>query len=263
MNNRYHILVAVLLLVLNVACLAEADNVTSHPPKTNVEVAAMFASPDIQPYTEADGDKEMLDSIWIYYTNGTFEQFADVDNSALLFSTGTYELLNEADFVYDNSDASNGQIIIRREKKLNVNGLEDYQSEHTYDLGTLGFTQLYAPNHDRKVAAVFYGCDKQPHLGSDGDQKNLDTWWIYYTDGTFEQFAIMDDDPADRVVLFSEGEYQLREGSSFAYEHAGEADYITIHRTKKYTQGGLTSYDSIHEYELGTLGFVRIVVIDP
>ena len=172
-------------------------------------------------------------------------------------------MLNEANFVYDNSDASNGQIIIRREKKLNVNGLEDYQSEHTYDLGTLGFTQLYAPNHDRKVAAVFYGCDKQPHLGSDGDQKNLDTWWIYYTDGTFEQFAIMDDDPADRVVLFSEGEYQLREGSSFAYEHAGEADYITIHRTKKYTRGGLTSYDSIHEYELGTLGFVRIVVIDP
>ena len=247
MKKQFPILVAVLLVVLNVACLAEADNVTSHPPKTNVEVAAMFASPDIQPYTQADGNKEMLDSIWIYFTDGTFEQFADIDDSALLFSAGTYELLNEANFVYDNSDASNGQIIIRREKKLNVNGLEDYQSEHTYDL----------------VAAVFYGCDKQPYVESDGDQEMLDTWWIYYTNGTFEQFAIMDDDPADKVVLFSEGEYQLREGSSFAYEHAGDADYITIHRTKKYTQGGLASYDSIHDYELGTLGFARIVVIDP
>lgn len=263
MKKQIPILVAVLLVVLSAACLAEADNETSHPPKTNVEVVAMFAAPDIQPYTEADGNKEMLDSIWIYYSNGSFEQFADVDDSVFLFSAGTYELLNEANFVYDNSDADNGQIIIRREKKLNPNGLEDYQSERTYDLGTLGFTQLYAPNHDRKVAAVFYGCDKQPYVESDGDQEMLDTWWIYYTNGTFEQFAIVDDDQADKVVLFSEGEYQLREGNSFAYEHAGDSDSITIHRTKKYTQGGLASYDSIHDYELGTLGFVRIVVIDP
>jgi len=263
MKKQFPILVAVLLVVLSAVGLAEADNETSHPPKTDVEVAAMFAAPDIQPYTEADGNKVMLDSIWIYYTNGTFEQFADVDDSVRLFSAGTYELLNEASFVYENSDAGNGQIVIRREKKLNANGLEDYQSERIYDLGTLGFTQLYAPNHDRKVAAVFYGCDKQPHLGLDGDQKLLDTWWIYYTNGTFEQFAIVDDDPAKKVVLFSEGEYQLREGSSFAYESAGEADFITIHRTKKYTQGGLTSYDSTHDYELGALGFARIVAIDP
>ena len=263
MKKQFSILAAVLLIVLGVACLAEADSETNHPPKTNIEVAAMFAAPDIQPYTEADGNKEMLDSIWIYYTNGTFEQFADIDGSVLLFSAGTYELLNEANFVYENTDSGNGQIIIRREKKLSANGLESYQSEHTYDLGTLGFTQLYAPNHDRKVAAVFYGCDKQPYVESDGDQEMLDTWWIYYTNGTFEQFAIMDDDPADKVVLFSEGEYQLREGSSFAYEHAGDADYITVHRTRKYSQGGLASYDSIHDYELGTLGFARIVVIDP
>ena len=263
MKKQFPILVVVLLVALSAVGLAESDNETSHPPKTDIEVAAMFAAADIQPYTEADGNMKMLDSIWIYFTNGTFEQFADVDDSVRLFSAGTYELLNEANFVYENSDAGNGQIVIRREKKLNANGLEDYQSERIYDLGTLGFTQLYAPNHDRNVAAVFYGCDKQPYVESDGDQEMLDTWWVYYTNGTFEQFAIVEDVPAKKVVLFSEGEYQLREGSSFAYENAEDTYYITIHRTAKYSQGGLAPYDSVHDYELGALGFVRIVAIDP
>jgi len=263
MKKLFPILAAMLLVLLSVAGLAEAGDKTNHPPKTDVEVAAMFAAADIQPYTEADGNLKMLDSIWIYFTDGTFEQFADVDDRVRLFSAGTYELLNEASFVYENSGAGNGQIIIRREKKLNANGLEDYQSERTYDLGTLGFTQLYAPNHDRKVAAVFYGCDKQPYADSDGDRKLLDTWWVYYANGTFEQFAIVDDAPAKKVVLFSEGDYQLRDGSSFAYENAGDTCSITIHRTAKYSQDGLAPYDSIHDYELGALGFTRIVAIDP
>ncbi len=224
----------------------------------------MFAAADIQPYTEASGETEKLDSIWIYYTDGAFEQFAEVDDSALLFSAGTYELVDDADFIYENPGAGNGQIIIRREKKLNANGLEDYQSENTYELGTLGFKQLYAPNTYRQIRAVFYGCDKQPYVESDGDQETLDTWWIYYSDGTFEQFAILDDEPADKVVLFSEGEYQLGEDSSFAYENSSKADdRIVIHRTKKYSQGELSPYDSTHEYALGTLDFARIACIDP
>ena len=262
MKKQFSILVTVLLAILSVAWYAEAGDEITYSPKTDVEVAAVFAAPDIQPYIEADGDQEKLDSIWVYYTNGIFEQFAEVDDSVLLFSAGTYELLNDANFVYEDSGTGNGQIIIRREKKLSSNGLEDYQSEHTYDLGTLGFTQLYAPNPERKVAAVFYGCDKQPYVEADGDQEKLDTWWIYYTNGTFEQFAIMDDEPADKIVLFSEGEYQLREGSSFVYENGEEDDNITIHRTKKYSQGSLAPYDSTHDYELGTLNFARIVAIE-
>jgi hypothetical protein len=87
----------------------------------------------------------------------------------------------------------------------------------------------------------------------------LDTWWIYYSDGTFEQFAILE----DKVILFSEGTYTLGEGSSFAYEKkADTSDMITIRRTKKYQSGSLAVYESSHEYELSTLGFVRIAAID-
>ena len=36
---------------------------------------------------------------------------------------------------------------------------------------------------------------------------------------------------------------------------------ITIRRMRKYTQDGLQEYHSSHDYELGTLGLVRIVSI--
>ena len=85
----------------------------------------------------------------------------------------------------------------------------------------------------------------------------LDTWWIYFSDGTFVQFAILE----DKVVLFSEGVYKLSDGSSFGYEVTPEKDVITIQRTKKYVKDSLQEYHSSHDYELSTLGLVRIVSI--
>jgi len=224
----------------------------------NIGVEAIFAAPDIQVYVGKDGEQEKLDSVWVFYADGSFEQFAKVEDEVLLFSAGTYELLEDADFVYENPGKENGQIIIRREKKRTPQGLEDYRSEHTYDLGTLGFTQLYAPDSERKVAAVFYGVDKQPFTKKDGDTEMLDTWWIYYSDGMFVQFANLE----DTIVEFSEGMYQLQEGSSFVYEKTPETDLITIQRTKKYTVDSLAPYESIHEYEFGSFGFARIVAVD-
>lgn len=247
------------------ACWAGAEsgagNTLYYPPRTGVAVAAVFAAPDIQPYTDGDGETDQIDSIWIYYTDGTFEQFAEVEDHVVMFSSGTHELLGDADFVFSPSDGDREEIVIRREKKYSHDkGLAEYHSEHTYQTGTLGFTQLYSPaNPDRQVSAIFYGIEKQPFTEEDGDQEMLDTWWIYYSDGTFEQFAILE----DKVILFSEGTYTLGEGSSFVYEKkADTSDMITIRRTKKYQSGSLAVYESSHEYELSTLGFVRIAAID-
>lgn len=252
-----------LLLMLTAACFAGAESGPAmyYAAHTGSRVAAVFAAADIQPWADEDGETDHLDSIWVYYTDGTFEQFAEMDDRVLLFSSGSYELPGNADFISGNRDGEKEEIVIRREKKYAAGkGLADYQSEHTYELGTLGFTQLYAgENPERQVKAIFYGIDKQPYTERDGDREMLDTWWIYYTDGSFEQYAVLE----DKVVLFSEGTYTLGEGSSFVYEKNGEgSDRITIQRTKKYQAGSLAPYESSHEYELGTLGLVRIYAID-
>ena len=187
------------------------------------------------------------------------EQFAEADDRIVLFSTGTYQLEENADYIYEHpGEAGNGQITIHRNKKFTSQGITDYDSEHTYDLGTLGFYPVYTPdNPDKQVTAAFYGDDKQPFTKKDGGQDMLDTWWIYFSDGTFVQFAILE----DKIVLFSEGVYKLSDGSSFGYEVTPEKDVITIQRTKKYVKDSLQEYHSSHDYELSTLGLVRIVSI--
>jgi len=248
-------------MLLMVLLPAHAENVFAYPPHTGTDVAAAFAAPAVQPYTGKNGNQEMADTIWVYYTDGTFEQFAEADGEVLLFSIGTYELTGGTGFSDDPSGTGKGQITIRREKKYTADGgLADHNSEATYKLGTLGFTQLYTPDAERKAVAVFYGDDKQPWTGEDGQPKMLDTWWIYFSDGSFEQYAVLD----NRVILFSQGVYELGMNSSFVYGKNGEGtDVITIRRTMKYTKDGLAPYESSHEYELGKLGFVRIAAINP
>ena len=260
--NKCIAIVLACLMALTVCCAladSETDQVYLYPARTGVQVTAVFAAPDIQPWTEEDGDREELDSIWVFYSDGSFEQFAEVDDKVLLFSKGIYLLADGTDFIYEYpGQAGNGQITIRRNKKLTPQGLIDYDSEHNYELGTLGFTPIYTlEGPDRQVAAIFYGIDKQPYTEEDGDQEMLDTWWIYFSDGTFAQFAIVD----DNVVLFSEGEYQLAENGSFCYETTPVEDVITIQRTKKYVSDRLQEYASSHDYELSKLKFTRIVVI--
>ena len=253
-----------LVMILAVCCAAAESGANPelfYPVRTGTRVLAIFVAPDIQPYDEEDGVQEKLDSIWVFYTDGTFEQFAEADDRVQLFSTGTHQMVDDADFIYEHpGKAGNGQITIHRTGKLTSGSIVDYDSEHTYDLGTLGFYPAYTPeNPDRQVTAVFYGDDKQPFTEQDGDREMLDTWWIYYSDGTFAQFAILD----DVVVLFSEGVYKLADGGSFGYEQTSGNDVITIERTKKYTTDGLQEYHSTHDYELGMLGLVRIVSIEP
>jgi len=63
---------------------------------------------------------------------------------------------------------------------------------------------------------------------NDGDQEMLDTWWIYFSDRTFAQFAIL----KNTVVLFSEGVYQLAENGSFLYETTPNTDGLRFSERK-------------------------------
>ena len=233
--------------------------------KKGIDVVAVFAGIDKQPITEEDGDKDNVDTIWVYYSDNTFEQFALVDDKSVLFSIGTYELSGGEDFIYDGQDKNGGTITINRTKKYDsVRGLVDHESSHTYELYTLGFTQLYAPDSPRKIVTIFSGPDKQPFKEIDQDDnetenERIDTWWIYYDDGSLEQYA----EVHDKLELFSVGTYEFKDNGGFNYQQDEEEHgVITINRTKKYQDGkGLVDYESSHDYDLSTLGFDQLFVI--
>ncbi len=260
------IFVVALILTLTISCATNSSVISSSVSNSSVSnkislekesktqeeaknfVTAIYTKEDAQPYTCTDGDKEQLDTIWIYYSNGTFVQYAELQDNLEFFSSGTYELTeNEI------------SLLVKRSQKYQLGKLSEYSSEHIYEPEALGFEKIYSyqenPNQEstKKIEAVFYGLDKQNY---EADQ--IDTIWIYYDDMTFEQFAILD----DSMQLFSTGDYSFEDGGDFIYE-IQELNYgdITLNRHQKYVAGkGLVAYESSHTYDLNSLGFKALVM---
>lgn len=86
----------------------------------------------------------MADNLWIFFDDQAFEQYAYFDNrDPALFSEGTWQLSDGADFDLKAEKTDYGQITITRTKKFQPGtGYADYASEHTYDLKTLGYEQI-------------------------------------------------------------------------------------------------------------------------
>ena len=209
-------------------------------------VAAVFVAPDKQKFTTASGEEITIPTLWVYFADGTFEQYANIDGEDVLFSAGDYKI--------DGSFDTNGSTLtLHRVKKYDAaKGLAEYDSTHDYKIGELGFTPVFlgeAPA-GKPVAAVFISPDKQKFTDASGTELALPTLWVYYGDGTFEQYATIDG--AD--VLFSSGDYTI--DGSFDVE----GSTLTLHRTQKYDAAkGLADYDSTHDYKMGELGFTRIL----
>ena len=220
-----------LLTILTVSMLALAvpvlaDETEGTPPALSEEnrpelpsnvkttdVVAVFAKPQAQPAPEsmrdgtsvpaADGVEQpkMLDTIWIYYADNSFDQYADVDGKYKLFSRGTYTL--------DGSFKEGGSIVINRTEKMTEMGgaPEAYESSHEYQLGTLGFELLA----EKGILAIFGDASREEFTDIDGVTRYLDTFWIFFEDGTFLQYVFRDED----VVLFSSGRYEFDEIGDF------------------------------------------------
>lgn len=111
---------------------------------------------------------------------------------------------------------------------------------------------LYPLNVDENlnIEAAFMQTDKQKLVREDGTEIYLSTMWFYYDDGSFRQYALT---PEDEGVLFSTGDYSI----NGAFDDP--VSILTIHRTQKYADGiGLSAYDSMHDYVIGELDFLRI-----
>ena len=240
-----------LILIFSVSLTALAASQV--PEGANVE--ALYAQQEKQPFTRADGSIEFLDTIWIYYSDNSFVQYAFSDDQPVVFSEGTYRFENGGSFLRaEDSEDSGNLVITRTSKYVDGEGLQDYSSEHSYSLDNIGFRQIYCLGKKGKsIAALFAGCGKQ----SFGEEQMLDTYWIFYDDMTFEQYACLGSDP----VLFSEGTYSLSEGADFRYEEETDFGDITITRTKKFQEGlNYADYTSEHTYDLNSLGFSLLVI---
>lgn len=132
-----------LLLMCFLAFFIFACAATNTKSFTNNEknVSAIFVGLDKQLFTGGDN---LIDTIWVYYDDETFEQFAEVGRELVLFSQGNYHFENGGNFIDGKKDLSKGQIVINRHKKYqNGLGLVDYSSTHTYSLYGLGFKCIW------------------------------------------------------------------------------------------------------------------------
>lgn len=111
-----------------------------YPIKENkdMDIVAAFMQADKQKLVKTDGSEEMLTTMWFYYDDGTFEQYALVDSeNNVLFSSGDYSTT-------DGFVSKESVLTIHRTKKYqDGKGLADYESEHDYVIGDLEFIRVY------------------------------------------------------------------------------------------------------------------------
>ena len=103
------------------------------------DVVAAFMQVDKQKLVKQDGTEAMLTTMWFYYGDGTFQQFALSENGDdVLFSEGVYSVSNGS---FVDKDAV---LTIHRTKKYqDGEGLAPYDSTHDYVIGDLEFLRIY------------------------------------------------------------------------------------------------------------------------
>ena len=219
MKKRFALLLTLVLLTVTLgASWALAEEAGQTPPplpphiKDQVDVVAVFAGPEKQPLPMSDRpeDDRKIDTVWIYFSDNTFDQYAEIRHEFELFSTGTYAFTNGGSFGADGRD---GSIVINRTQKYSEKDrrMAAYSSSHEYKLGSLGFAQIYGPDEGRAIEAVTGDNKHIEYMDEAGVRRRLDSIWLYFTDGTFKDFVFLNGE----VVPNGEGTYAFDETGDF------------------------------------------------
>ena len=238
--------VLVMLSLLCASCWAVAEE-SAQP-----EMLAIYSCPDTQIITDDNQSKELVDTLIFLYQDYSYIQYVELEKRYEVYSKGTFEL--NFDWTESGWQDIMPHIITIHVEQIQADDLQMEAADLTYDVNLdrkMDYC-LYPDNDqvDLKLVAVFMQMDKQKLVKTEGTEEYLPTIWLYYDDGTFKQYAVVD---GENNILFSCGDYSVT-SDSFANE-----SMLTIHRTQKYQDGtGLTDYDSTHDYVLGELGFIRI-----
>ena len=220
---------------------AAVTGCTSSRYRAEKYVSAVFLANDRQPFADADAET-LLDTLWLFFSDASFEQYAIYpDGSIRQFLAGTYILAGEA--------AADSDFPADRKIELTVNN-EPRTFVISEQFGTKIFEKKAGTKH---LLSLFIGNDLQPYPAGDGEEKFLDTVWLYYSDTTFDQYAIL---PDGRVTQFSTGLYKLSDKKERVLLSGKE---FTLVRTKKYKWNeGLVPYHSVHVYESEPVGYVLL-----
>ena len=121
--------------------LSGVEGLLLYPVDSNTDkrIVAAFMQVDKQRLVKIDGTETELTTMWFYYDDGTFEQFAiSEDGESVLFSTGVYSLVK-------GSLTERGSVFTlhRDQKYQDGEGLAPYDSTHDYTIGELGFMRVY------------------------------------------------------------------------------------------------------------------------
>lgn len=106
--------------------------------RPDLKLTAAFMQVNKQKLAKADGSEEYLPTIWFYYDDGSFEQYAIVGGQGVvLFSSGDYA-------VTDPGFTANSVLTIHRTMKYrDGTGLAGYDSTHDYVIGELDFIRIW------------------------------------------------------------------------------------------------------------------------
>ena len=237
------LLPALLALVLFPAAVTAEDAL---PPVPH-ELRLVYAAPASQIIADENGTETVVDTVIYIYSDGVYKQYVIIDGKTETFSEGTYE-------IHANGKLENPLVLsIQTQKYRQPDGaLADDERSFEVNMEDVNDYCLYPKDlrEDLKLVAVFMHGEKQKLVHTDNTEEFLPTIWLYYEDGTFQQYVSMAD---AEDVLFSTGDYTI------SGDFLTDKSVLTIHRTQKYQDGaGLTDYDSTHDYEIGSLGFIRI-----
>lgn len=111
--------------------------------RTDLKLVAAFMQVGKQKLVKADGNEVYLSTIWFYYDDGSFQQYAVLGgHENMLFSCGDYTV---TDGLFLNSSVLT---IHRTQKYQDGIGLADYDSTHDYPIAELDFIRVYPAGED-------------------------------------------------------------------------------------------------------------------
>ncbi len=102
------------------------------------KLTAAFMQADKQLLVRRDGSRTYLPTMWLYYDDGSFKQYALDDKKDILFSKGDYTLTG-GKF----GDEGVVLTIHRTGKYQDGTGMAAYNSRHDYKVNSLGFIRIY------------------------------------------------------------------------------------------------------------------------
>ena len=236
-----------------------ADDSTRELPthaKGDVSVEAVFAAADAQeikdlPDAENTGNSNarFTDTIWIYYSDNTFDQYAQIEGRYELFSRGTYAFNKGSDFNLGDKDDDIIEISRFEKYSWDEKGLASYNSTHEYNLNTIGFTQLFGPADKKEVEALFGAPYRVAYENEEGILSRLDSIELYFTDGSFCDYVFLDGE----VLPNGSGTYELSDRGDF-HLVPGEKDSGTITLTWDEDDSANDLGGKTQIFDLGTMG---------